>query len=240
LSGSGKTTSIKGEGMRKGPDGKRVQNLGLPRDRTLIINAEPKGMNPLRDEGFFVVEVRTWIDFVDLINELAVTEEWKRDFDTIVIDSLTSISQFLETYIFSTVRQDVEKMRNKRAAAYANSLVIDEFGEYLNTMTHTINKVVGLEANVIVTCLADDRGIASDPRFLPFVSGRLRTKLPSFFDAVLYMADKAFTIDDKETFVRGWYTSNAETLAKNATGKPLDEFIAPDWSLIINPRNTQP
>ncbi len=238
-SGKGKTTSIKGFGERKSEDGKgNVKIAGLPRESTLILCTEPKGVLPLQGEGFTVMTINSWTDFEMVVDSLLSSKEWQETYKTIVLDSISFLSLMLEDFVTSTLRTQAETIRAKRTAAYADALELQEYNVYRNRFSQTLRSFTSLPAHIIVLALAEDNPM-NEVRFKPKVSGRLRDDLPAFFDIVLFMDDAVFEADGKQVVLRGWYTSRPDTQAKNGTGKKLKEFLPPDWGLFIKGDNNQ-
>jgi adenylate kinase family enzyme len=215
FSGAGKTTLAK----------------TLKKYRPLIISAE-SGLLSLAGTGIDFIDIskddagniipkEQRIDRLTEVYRYSMTEECKKKYGVLFIDSLTEISQCL----FDRLRKDFPERKD--------NLVL--YGE-LSQKTREVVKAfrdTG-DYHVVFSCLSVVDKDETGKRFPAFdVIGGISSKLPGFFDLVLYL--RALP-DGKRELV----CNSTDTIIAKNRGDKLQPIEAPDLGLIFDKILQQP
>lgn len=242
-SGSGKTTSIKGFGDQH----------GLPRDSTLLVvtDRNPKVLN---NEDFPMIKVESWREFEGLKEALVGGVIYGIDLSaikTIVVDSLTALSDFLVEEIIGHDRVNLSLERSgsrKPKGIYEDSLTQEDYGLYKSRISKVVREMTSLPYNVIVMSLEkkrkDNEGFDVN---VPCIPGSFALEIGRAFDYIFHIEiasrtkkndagepvknDKGSVVVEKKTM---WRTGGSEdSICKDATGC-LPKLITTDWKLILD------
>ena len=170
---------------------------------TLIISAE-SGLLCLAGSDIDTIEIFTWIDLFALVAFLE-TEEAKKKYKWIFIDSLTEISQRL-----------LEVLKKQYIDP---KLALKLWGDYADKMIALIKKFRDMRPyNVVFTALEKTTQDELNRRFISIdVAGKTADKIPGLFDLVFKMD---FVEDENKTRTRKLITeSGSNFIAKDRSGK---------------------
>ncbi len=218
--GKGKTTSIK----------------TLPVKSTYIAVGE-RGLVPLRNESYDVGILDCWGDMRELITKFRkpVTES-NGLVKVLVLDSLTTCSDFCVRDILATARPQIMKARGKDkedAKNYEEQMTMEDWGLYRTRLNNFVAALCHLPIHVVVMSLSDYRENkkTGETRKTAALSGKAAFEVPSQFDLVMHMED--IPAGDGKGTVRAWRTFNDDTIvAKDASGV-LAPFEKPDWTSVF-------
>lgn len=199
-----------------------VRTLPDPESKILLISAE-SGLACLDGTNIDVIEVDSGRPSSSLeeIYDALSTDEYKKKYNYVFIDSLTEIGQLL----VSELKKDPHYGQPKNA--------LPMWGKYGEMMTTIIKGYRDMsDYSVIFTCLdaVEKDGLEKLESFnLPGSS--VKNGIKAWFDLVLFY--KVFK-DEEGNAIRKLVTDIGESpLAKDRTGK-LDSYEDADLSIIIN------
>lgn len=199
-----------------------ARTLPAPEDRILIISAE-SGLLCLSGTNIDVYEINPDDPMVSIeeIYEALDTDEYKKKYDYIFVDSLTEIAQL----IVSHLKKDPHYGQAKNALP-----MWGKYGELMTTIVKSYRDMS--DYSVIFTCLdaVQKDGLEKIESFnLP--GNSVKDNIKSWFDLVLFY--KVYT-DENGDHIRKLVTDIAEApLAKDRSGK-LELYEDADLSVIIN------
>lgn len=198
-----------------------IRTLPAPESRILLIAAEP-GLACLHGTNIDTIEVDPLnpTDHLEEIYEALCTDEFKKKYDYIFIDSLTEVGEM----VLSFLKKDPHYGQAKN--------ILQMYGKYADMMTVLIKGYRDLmDYSVIFTCLdsVEKDGLEKIESFN--LSGtKIKNNLKSWFDIVMFY--RIFT-DEDGNHVRKLVTDIAEApLAKDRTGR-LDPYEEADLEVII-------
>lgn len=208
MSGIGKTTLAK--------------TLPEPHEKTLIISAE-SGLLCLSGTDIPVYEVdpkETWQSLTEVFDYLS-TEEAKKKFTYLFIDSLTEIAQLVLA----------ELKRDPKLSDAKNGFLL--WGQYADRMTKIIKVLRDFRPySVVFTCLSStekDGLELVDDFSMPGQS--VKENLKAYFDLVLHY--QVFTDDEGASHRKLITDTSVSRLAKDRSGK-LDSYEDANLSTIIS------
>lgn len=222
--GSGKTTSI----------------LTLPEKSTLVLCAE-RGVIPLRKKNYHLLQIESWDDIQKAYRWLSgkgagwSDDELKvvRECRTVVIDSLSELSNLLTRHIIGDLRPNVLKSRTGKETpdkVYEELMQMEDWGVYRKKILDLVSAFCHLPKHIIFTSLSGwhkDK-TSNDTLRVPNLSGKAALEVGAFFDCVLHMA-----ADPTDATARRWRTAgDGMILAKDSSGV-LNEFEETDWAKLI-------
>lgn len=199
-----------------------VRTLPEPEERILIISAE-SGLACLDGTNIDVVEVDPLKPSESLqeIFEALSTDEYKKKYKYVFIDSLTEIGQL----ILSELKKDAYYGQAKNA--------LPMWGKYGEMMTMIIKSYRDMsDYSVIFTCLdaVEKDGLEKIESF-NIQGSSVKNNIKAWFDLVLFY--KVYK-DEDGNHIRKLVTDIAEApLSKDRTGK-LEAYEDADLSVIIN------
>lgn len=222
----------------------KTTSLGtLPADKTLIATAE-RGVLPLRNQNYPVLQFEGWNDVQKIYQALVVTNDVEDDMVEVIartrivaIDSLSALSDLCMKDIVEVARPALQLQRTKNqtdkpVGIYEELMTMDDWGVYKKRMLNLISAFCHLPYHVIFTSLAgwakDKQG--GDVFRTPNLSGKAALECPAYFDLVLHMEAK---VDAEGNNIRVWRTANdGQIIAKDASGM-LDEFEPANWMTVF-------
>lgn len=225
-SGIGKTTSI----------------ASLPQDRTLIIASE-RGLIPLRRHDFPVAQIATWEQFRETFSQLAASRDGDhlvvegKKITTVVLDSLSEVSEMLKRHIVSVERPKLlnVRTRGKQSAPeniYDDLMDMEAWNLYGTRLRNALACLMQLPCHVICTSLEamrEDKRSGQIWRH-PNLNGALAMECAAFFDVVVHME----SVDDGEGGnTRIWKTYNDGNLLAKDASAALDMHEPADWSEVM-------
>jgi hypothetical protein len=199
-----------------------ARTLPAPESKILIISAE-SGLLCLAGTNIDVIEINpdSPMESIEEIYDALSTDEYKKKYDYLFIDSLTEIAQL----IVSHLKKDPHYGQAKNALP-----LWGKYGELMTTIVKSYRDMS--EYSVIFTCLdaVQKDGLEKIESFnLP--GNQVKDNIKSWFDLVLFY--KVYT-DEEGNHIRKLVTDIAEApLAKDRSGK-LDAYENADLSEIIN------
>lgn len=198
-----------------------AKTFPLPHDNVLIVSAE-SGLLCLQDTDISVFEIDPNIpyDSIGEVFEYLQTDEAKRRFKYIFIDSLTEISQLVLAYL----KTDPKLSDPKNAFPLWN-----KYAELMVKMIKVFRDMN--DYSVFFTCLTKqekDGAVFIDE--LNVQGANLKDSLKSYFDLVLHY--KIFTADDGQKHRKLISDMSESSLAKDRSGK-LEPYEDADLSQII-------
>lgn len=199
-----------------------VRTLPEPESKILIISAE-SGLACLDGTSIDVIEVDPTrpMESLEEIYDALSTDEYKKKYNYIFIDSLTEIGQL----IVSQLKKDPHYGQPKNA--------LPMWGKYGELMTTVVKGYRDMsDYSVIFTCLdaVEKDGLEKLESF-NLQGSSIKNNVKAWFDLVLFY--KVFK-DEEGNPVRKLVTDIAESpLSKDRTGK-LDAYEDADLSVIIN------
>lgn len=225
-SGIGKTTSI----------------ATCPQDRTLIIAAE-RGLIPLRGYDYAVAQIASWDEFRSTFAALAACREGDhlqvegRKITTVVLDSLSEISEMLKRHIVSVERPKLLHLRsggkqNAPDKIYDDLMDMEAWNLYGTRMRNALAAMMHLPCHVVCTSLEsmrEDKRTGQIWRH-PNLNGALAMECAAFFDVVLHME----SVDDGEGGnARVWKTYNDGNLLAKDASNALEMHEPADWAVVM-------
>ena len=204
--------------------GKTMALGTLPNKEGVIVVSLEQGLMSIRDSGIDYVEVGSFNEFVEVINELAETDKYH----TIAVDSLTELQQ-----------RCMQMLTGETDSTDLNQYVqpqIKDWGALKNIMTRTVKSLRDMSKNIICNCLSEVKvdEVTLKQVIAPQLQGTLKDTIPAYFDLVLY----AFS-QEKKNDTGGMSTTyafqtrgNNELVAKDRSGN-LDKFERPEYAAIF-------
>jgi len=184
-SGTGKSTAIE----------------SLPADRTIVLNPENK-MMPFRSHNkFTVIDVKEWNVFLDVLNQLE-SEEGVKNFDYVVVDSFTSLTEMIERY-----------------ANFAFS-GFNQWKEYNAMITEVIIRIKRLPQQVFFIGIPEQKDVEfGDVKLFLKVKGKeLKYQVEKEFSVVLFTDPVYDDMSGEMIDVLMSYKPNKKNTAKSPNG----------------------
>lgn len=195
-----------------GPSGSWKTSFWWTAKNVLFASAE-NGLLPLAGKNIPYVEIKSLQDLVDLKNFL---EKQEHNFETLVIDSITEISDIIKNWI---------EKRNKR------KMQLQDWWELASQIEWIIKDIKNIDINVIV--IAQELNITDEEkiqRIVPSLNWKSSTKICYYMDVVGYIyVDKA----GNRTIIT---SQNDKLLTKDRTWKiwNSNELDFENWRKLVN------
>lgn len=181
--------------------------------KNVIFASSENWLLPLAGKNIPYVEIKSLQDLIDLKNFL---EKWEHNFETLVIDSITEISDI--------IKNGIEK-RNKR------KMQLQDWWELASQIEGIIKDIKNIDINVIV--IAQELNITDEEkiqRIVPSLNGKSSTKICYYMDVVGYI------------YVDKWWnrtmitSQNDKLLTKDRTWKiwNSNELDFENWRKLVN------
>lgn len=233
-SGIGKTTSVRTLPVST-TDAKGTEWA------TLVLNTE-RSTIPLADRKYATIPIDSWGKAEAIVPALmsGAMPDGRR-IHTVVIDSLTGLSDLCKVHIVETDRPALLAARSKGNAhdaalsIYEDQMGMEDWGAYGRRMKQLISAITRLPANVVMLSLeAWTLDKKTNRRWTtPALNGKLALECPADFDLVMHMSARGEAGDEENDAPRFWQTFNdGAILAKDASGT-LNPFEAPDWPSVL-------
>lgn len=236
-SGIGKTTSI----------------LTLSERHTLVVAVE-RGLIPLRNRAYEVIEIECWEDMRTLLQAMvagAVGQDGGFTFTidgheynnirVLAIDSLSEINAFCKRQIVEVDRRAMTLARTAKLRTgpvevpdgiYDEQMTMEDWGLLATRMSNLAAAFNKLPCHTVWTCLSarhEDRKTGAIS-IAPALQGAFAASCPAYFDVVCYMTS---VIGDDGTDTRVWQTRNDGLIIAKDASAVLDPFEATDWTALF-------
>ena len=181
--------------------------------KNVLFASAENGLLPLANKNIPYVEIKSLQDLIDLKNFL---EKQEYNFETLVIDSITEISDI--------IKNGIEK-RNKR------KMQLQDWWELATQIEWIIKDIKNIDINVIV--IAQELNITDEEkiqRIVPSLNWKSSTKICYYMDVVAYIyVDKTW----KRTIIT---EQNDKLLTKDRTWKiwNSNELNFENWRKLVN------
>ncbi len=181
--------------------------------KNVLFASAENGLLPLANKNIPYVEIKSLQDLIDLKNFL---EKQEHNFETLVIDSITEISDI--------IKNGIEK-RNKR------KMQLQDWWELASQIEWIIKDIKNIDINVIV--IAQELNITDEEkiqRIVPSLNWKSSTKICYYMDVVGYIyVDKA----GNRTMIT---SQNDKLLTKDRTWKiwNSNELDFENWRKLVN------
>ena len=181
--------------------------------KNVLFASAENGLLPLADKNIPYVEIKSLQDLIDLKNFL---EKQEHNFETLVIDSITEISDIIKNWI---------EKRNKR------KMQLQDWWELATQIEWIIKDIKNIDINVIV--IAQELNITDEEkiqRIVPSLNWKSSTKICYYMDVVGYIyVDKA----GNRTMIT---SQNDKLLTKDRTWKiwNSNELNFENWRKLVN------
>lgn len=181
--------------------------------KNVLFASAENGLLPLANKNIPYVEIKSLQDLIDLKNFL---EKQEHNFETLVIDSITEISDI--------IKNGIEK-RNKR------KMQLQDWWELATQIEWIIKDIKNIDINVIV--IAQELNITDEEkiqRIVPSLNWKSSTKICYYMDVVAYIyVDKTW----KRTIIT---EQNDKLLTKDRTWKiwNSNELNFENWRKLVN------
>lgn len=172
--------------------------------------------DPLGEDGVFESAKAFW-------NMLSWLNDHMKDYDTVVLDSLTSIGE-MAMHVGLEVNKASGKSKTLNRASKGHNLLVPTMADYgaeMAAVEQLLDKVLELNKNVLV--IAHERAEITDSgavvRVEPLITGaRLRSKIARWFDEVWYMEARG---------VKGRKTRTLQTDSDNRVKSAKSRYALP-------------
>jgi len=184
--------------------GKTTFAAGFP--KPLLICPE-KGLLSVAGQDLPYIEIEKW-DEIEEVYLYLLKAESRKQYDTIVVDSLTDLQQRALSFILDANGREFPEQR--------------DWGQLLEVMRRFLRQMGDLPYNLVFVCLAGTEkdeltGIVKER---PAISGRLAVEAPAYVDIVMHMqVEKTGRGDDAVISRYAVFQPDNRAAAKDRSGK---------------------